>query len=79
MLTKRVDQRPAHRRLVRVGALTIAVGVAADVPPHLVPHAPLELLALVGHLIVLAGMTLVLVGLVVAAVAVPRPNNRRLS
>ena len=68
-----------HRRVVRSGALTIAVGVALDVPPHLLPHAQLDLLALVGHLIVLAGMFVVLVGLVLAAISAPRTHNRRIS
>ena len=68
-----------HRRVVRTGALTIAAGVAVDVPPHLMPNAPLDLLALVGHLIVLAGMVIVLGGLVLAAISAPRTHKRRIS
>ena len=79
MLTERLVARDAHRRLVRAGAWTIGVGVLLDAPPHLVPHAPLESLALIGHLVVLVGMLLVLTGLVVAAVVAPRSHNRRLS
>ena len=55
------------------------IGVLLDAPPHLIPHAQLELLALIGHLVVLAGMLVVLIGLAVAAVAAPRIHNRRLS
>ena len=75
MFTERTDA-DLHRRVVRAGALTIAVGVIVDIPPHVLAHEPLELLALVGHLIVLAGMLLVLAGLVLAASA-PRTHNRR--
>jgi hypothetical protein len=79
VLTERTTPSGLHRRVVRGGASTIGFGVVLDVPPHLLPHASLELLALVGHLVVLAGMSFVLVGLVLAAVAVPRSNHRRLS
>jgi hypothetical protein len=78
VLTERWVARETHRKVVRAGAWTIGVGVLHDAPPHLVPHAPLELLALIGHLVVLAGMLLVLIGLAVAAVAAPRSHNRRL-
>jgi hypothetical protein len=64
--------------VVRAGAWIIGIGVVLDAPPHLVPHAPLESLALIGHLVVLAGMLVVLTGLALAALAAPRSHNRRL-
>jgi hypothetical protein len=70
----------AHRSVVRLGAWTIGAGVVLDVPPHLLPHAPLEPIALLGHLVVLAGMLVVLAGLALAATAPSTPNrthNRR--
>ena len=75
VLTKEGGRSPSHRSVVRGGAATIALGVGLDIPPHLLPHAPLELMALVGHLVVLAGMLVVLTGLALAAA--PRTNARR--
>jgi hypothetical protein len=71
-------KRVAPRTVLRFGSWTIAAGVAMDAPPHLLPHMPLETLALVGHLVVLGGMVIVLLGLIAAAIAVPRSNARRL-
>lgn len=67
------------RRLARSGAVTVGVGMAIDVPPHLAPHASMEGMALAGHVVVLVGMVIVLVGLCLAALSLPPSETRRLS
>ncbi|HEX7167332.1 MAG TPA: hypothetical protein VF230_10170 [Acidimicrobiales bacterium] len=63
--------------MTRLGASILAIGVALDVPPHVLPHASLETLALAGHLVVLAGMAIVLLGLALVATSFPSPKPRR--
>ena len=67
---------PLRPRGFRAGVALLVIGVAMDVPPHLLPGEHLDRLALAGHVAVLAGMLVIIVALGHAMAAARNPDRR---